>query len=64
MSALLGHEGDLAEPERRALRTHLRAGETGRRDARACWPALKANIADQIAIDQPNYKPEGSLPPT
>lgn len=57
LSALLGEEGDLAALNA-DLCERLRAGEM---DAQTpgLLAALKANITDQIAIDQPNYVSEG-----
>lgn len=56
LSALLGSEGDLKALSVE-LCERLRAGEMD-----AATPgllaALKANITDQIAIDQPNYNPD------
>jgi hypothetical protein len=58
LSALLGREGDLAALNAE-LCDRLRHGAMD-----AATPgllaALKANITDQIAIDQPNYVSEGS----
>jgi hypothetical protein len=56
LSALLGHEGDLATLNAE-LCDRLR---TGQMDATTpgLLAALKANITDQIAIDQPNYVSE------
>ena len=56
LSALLGSEGDVKALSLE-LCERLRAGEMD-----AATPgllaALKANITDQIAIDQPNYNPD------
>lgn len=54
--ALLGREGDYAELNRE-LCARLRAGEMDR-DTPGLLTALKANICEQIAIDQPSYVPE------
>jgi hypothetical protein len=57
LSALLGEEGDLA-----ALNAELcERLRSGLMDAQTpgLLAALKANITDQIAIDQPNYVWEG-----
>lgn len=56
LAGLLGREGDLAELNRE-LCARLRAGEMGR-DTPGLLAALKANIGEQIAIDQPSYVPE------
>ena len=56
LSALLGREGSL--PELNAdLCARLREGSMDR-DTPGLLAALKANITEQIAIDQPNYAPE------
>jgi hypothetical protein len=54
---LLGHGGDYADLNRE-LCARLRAGEL---DAQTpgLLAGLKANVLDQIAIDQPNYRHEG-----
>jgi hypothetical protein len=54
---LLGHDGDFADLNRE-LCARLRAGKL---DAQTpgLLAALKANVLDQIAIDQPNYRHEG-----
>ncbi len=57
LGALLGHDGDLA-----ALNAELcERLRTGQMDAATpgLLAALKGNITDQIAIDQPNYVSEG-----
>lgn len=58
LAALLGHEGPLSELNAE-LCALLRDG-TMDRDTPGLLAALKANIQDQIAIDQPNYAPEPS----
>ena len=57
LSVLLGHEGDLAALNA-DLCERLRAGEMDVATP-GLLSALKANITDQIAIDQPNYVSEG-----
>lgn len=56
-TALLGHGGDVAALNRE-LCEKLKAGEMD-----AATPglltALKANVLEQLAIDQPNYRHEG-----
>jgi hypothetical protein len=54
---LLGHEGDYADLNRE-LCARLRAGELDA-ETPGLLAALKANVLDQIAIDQPNYRHEG-----
>ena len=56
LSALLGKDGSLAELNA-DLCARLREGAMDR-DTPGLLAALKANIAEQIAIDQPNYAPE------
>ncbi|HEY9234366.1 MULTISPECIES: DUF6285 domain-containing protein [Phenylobacterium] len=56
LAALLGHAGDHGELTAE-LCGRLRAGEMDR-DTPGLLAALKANIQDQIAIDQPSYVPE------
>jgi len=56
LSALLGHGGDLAALHA-DLCERLRAGEMSV-ETPGLLAALKANIADQIAIDQPSYNPD------
>jgi hypothetical protein len=53
---LLGHEGDL-KALNVELCERLRAGEMDVHTP-GLLAALKANIAEQIAIDQPNYAPD------
>ncbi|MDP1600654.1 DUF6285 domain-containing protein [Phenylobacterium sp.] len=56
LSELLGRDGSL--PELNAdLCARLREGAMDR-DTPGLLAALKANIVEQIAIDQPNYAPE------
>ena len=56
LSALLGQDGSLAELNA-DLCARLREGAMDR-DTPGLLAALKANIVEQIAIDQPNYAPE------
>ena len=56
LSSLLGREGSLAELNA-DLCARLREGAMDR-DTPGLLAALKANIVDQIAIDQPTYAPE------
>lgn len=56
LSAILGREGSFAELNS-DLCARLRDGAMDR-DTPGLLAALKANIKDQIAIDQPNYAPE------
>ncbi|WP_309643458.1 DUF6285 domain-containing protein [Phenylobacterium sp.] len=58
LAALLGHEGALIDLNAE-LCANLRDGKMDR-DTPGLLAALKANIVDQIAIDQPNYAPEPS----
>ena len=58
LAGVLGHEGTHAELTTE-LCERLRAGELGVQTA-GLLAALKANVLDQLAIDQPNYRHEGS----
>ena len=58
LAGLLGHGGSLAELNAE-LCAKLRDGQMDR-DTPGLLAALKANIVEQIAIDQPNYAPEPS----
>ena len=60
LSELLGRFGTLAELNS-DLCARLREGAMDR-DTPGLLAALKANIVDQIAIDQPNYAPEPGRP--
>ena len=55
--ALLGHQGDLASLNGE-LCALIRSGQIDA-STPGLLAALKANITEQIAIDQPNYAPEG-----
>ena len=61
IAGVLGRDGTHAELTT-ALCDRLRSGELN-----AATPgllaALRANVLDQLAIDQPNYRHEGSTPP-
>jgi hypothetical protein len=61
ISGVLGHDGDFA-----ALNTELceriRSGELTV-ESPGLLAALKIMARDQIAIDQPSYRPEGTPPP-
>jgi hypothetical protein len=61
MSELLGHGGDQAELSRE-LCAKIRSGEMSV-DTPGLLAALQAMARDQIAIDQPSYKPEGTPAP-
>lgn len=56
LAALLGREGAYDDLSRE-LCARLRGGEMDR-DTPGLLAALKANIREQIAIDQPSYVPE------
>jgi len=58
LSALLGETGDV-QALNALLCEKLRAGEMDT-ETPGLLAALKANITDQIAIDQPNYSATGS----
>jgi hypothetical protein len=58
MAGVLGHEGAHAELTTE-LCGRLRSGELGAQTA-GLLAALKANVLDQLAIDQPNYRHEGN----
>ena len=57
MAGVLGHDGDFAALNAE-LCARLRTGELGV-DTPGLLAALKMMAADQLAIDQPNYRPEG-----
>lgn len=57
-AALLGHEGDLASLSHELCEL-IRTGQVDVATP-GLLAALKANITEQIAIDQPNYASEGS----
>lgn len=55
IAELLGHEGDYAALAEE-LSAKLRAGEMGV-ETPGLLAALRANILEQLAIDQPSYRP-------
>jgi len=57
MAALLGHKGAHADLTRE-LCERLRAGELTSATP-GLLAALRANVLDELAIDQPNYRHEG-----
>lgn len=59
MAGLLGHEGSHADLNAE-LCDRIRAGDLTV-ESPGLLSALKVIARDQIAIDQPSYKPEGSL---
>jgi hypothetical protein len=61
LSQVLGHEGRY-EDLTSELCAKLRAGEMGV-DSPGLLMALRANVLDQLAIDQPSYKHEGISSP-
>lgn len=61
MARLLGHDGAFADLNAE-LCERIRAGELTR-DTPGLLDVLTAMARDQIAIDQPSYRPEGTPPP-
>jgi hypothetical protein len=61
MSEVLGHAGALADLNRE-LCARIRAGELTA-ETLGLLAALQVIARDQLAIDQPNYKPEGTPAP-
>ena len=61
MAGVLGHEGSFAELNAE-LCARIRAGELTV-ESPGLLAALQVMARDQIAIDQPSYKPEGTPPP-
>ena len=61
MASVLGHEGAFAELNTE-LCARIRAGELTV-ETPGLLAALQVMARDQIAIDQPSYKPEGTPPP-
>jgi hypothetical protein len=61
MAALLGRTGDQADLNSE-LCARIRSGELTV-ESPGLLAALQVMARDQLAIDQPNYKPEGSPPP-
>jgi Domain of unknown function (DUF6285) len=60
LTLLLDHQGSFEELNGDLCR-RLRAGEMTA-ETPGLLAALKANVLDQLAIDQPNYRHEGSAP--
>ena len=61
MASVLGHEGEFAELNTE-LCARIRSGELTV-ETPGLLAALQVIARDQIAIDQPNYKPEGTPAP-
>jgi hypothetical protein len=61
MTAVLGHEGGFAELNTE-LCARIRSGELTV-ETPGVLATLQIMARDQIAIDQPNYRPEGTPPP-
>lgn len=61
MAAVLGHDGDYAELNRE-LCARIRSGELTV-ETPGLLTTLTVMARDQIAIDQPSYKPEGAPAP-
>ena len=61
MAAVLGHAGDYAELNSE-LCAKIRSGEMTV-ETPGLLAALQAMARNQIAIDQPSYRPEGTPPP-
>ena len=61
MVAVLGHEGEFADLNAE-LCERIRSGELTI-ETPGLLSALTSMARDQIAIDQPSYKPEGTPPP-
>ena len=62
MASVLGHDGDFAELNTE-LCARIRSGELTV-ETPGVLATLQVMARDQIAIDQPSYKPEGTAPPT
>lgn len=62
MAEVLGHEGTYGELNH-ALCNRIHAGDFTV-ETPGLLAALKVMARDQIAIDQPSYKPEGTPPPS
>ncbi len=62
MAGVLGHEGDYATLNSE-LCARIRSGELSV-ETPGLLAALTIMARDQIAIDQPSYKPEGTAAPT
>ena len=61
MAGVLGHPGDFAELNAE-LCARIRAGEFTV-ETPGLLAVLTTMARDQVAIDQPNYRPEGTPPP-
>jgi hypothetical protein len=61
MAEVLGHAGTYEELNAE-LCARIRSGELTV-ETPGLLPALRVMATDQLAIDQPNYRPEGSRPP-
>ena len=61
MSGVLGHDGGFAELNAE-LCERIRSGELTV-ETPGLLAVLMTMARDQVAIDQPNYKPEGTSPP-
>jgi len=61
MAQVLGHAGSHADLNTE-LCARIRSGELTV-ETPGLLPALRVMAADQLAIDQPSYKPEGTPPP-
>jgi hypothetical protein len=61
MAGVLGHDGSFADLNAE-LCERIRSGELTR-DTPGLLAALTTMARDQIAIDQPSYRPEGTPPP-
>ena len=61
MAGVLGHEGGYAELNAE-LCARIRSGELTA-ETPGLLAALTTMARDQIAIDQPSYRPEGTAPP-
>jgi Domain of unknown function (DUF6285) len=61
MASVLGHDGSFGELNTE-LCARIRSGDLSR-ETPGLLAALQAMARDQIAIDQPSYRPEGTPPP-
>ncbi len=61
MADMLGHDGAYADLNDE-LCARIRSGELTA-ETPGLLPALRVMASDQLAIDQPSYRPEGSKPP-
>ena len=62
MASVLGHDGEFADLNSE-LCARIRAGELTR-ESPGLLAVLTVMARDQIAIDQPSYRPEGTPAPT